>query len=179
VDLLDVSVVGTPAYNGTSASARNASGASWDALNAKVAAMPGDWARQEKAAAIGAEIRADAAKAATRAVPRPKLDDESYEAAICEVQKALSDKFNGKYWTVETHGDYAIACDYSDGKYYRFSYSQDDVTGAYSFGDPQEMVSTWVPVDVRSIKRMGAFRQCVADRALKAQMRAAAGISGR
>lgn len=57
LDIYDVSMVGDPAYSGTACVARSA-GSNAELL-AKVLAMPSDWKRQERAAAIGKEIMAE------------------------------------------------------------------------------------------------------------------------
>jgi HK97 family phage prohead protease len=183
VDLFDVSLVATPAYQGTSAAARSATaivGPS-DLLN-RLLAMPGDWKRQERARAIGLEIAAD--KRATRAAAAAGDDEEDEtDEEMDDLRSALANHFGKashghtpKYWPVELKDSSVVASDMDsyDAKYVEIPCTRDD-EGNFSFGDPSEDGIDYLPAG-RAADYAHEVRTAKADTALKVRMRAAAGI---
>ena len=181
VDLLDCSLVGSPAYPGTSAAARSAASADVNDLRARVLAMPGDWARQERARQIGLAIAAE-----KRAAAEPDEDeDNSEDEEMDSLRSALANHFGKashghtpKYWPIEKKGNSVIASDMDayDPKYVSIPCKRDD-EGNFSFGDPDDGVD-YDPTG-RAIHWAYVVRGAKSDAALKTRMRAAAGIGSR
>lgn len=166
VNLFDVSVVTYPAYPGTEAGTRS------DEVAAEVRSMLADFAAQRGLAVVppAAEVRDE---------------DESWEEHISEVAAALCEKYPApatgagyygpcKYWVLETHDDYVIVCESTQGenKYYRISYAQ--VDDAFTFGEPTEVEKEWVDaedgqraakrvIELRSLHSLAADHQYAAD----------------
>lgn len=149
VDLFDVSAVTYPAYEDTTVSAR------------------GD--------IVPAELRSRLAARKTGQPIEKRDDDDSYEEVISDVNAALAVRFpsvyedggvtpynNGKYYIVETHAEYVIACDWQAQEYSRIPYVEDEATETYTFGAPQPVEKSWVPVE-RSAKRFAELRKSYMD----------------
>lgn len=176
VDLMDVSLVGVPAYAGTSAAARSASASTSDLL-ARALAMPGDWARQEKAHEITLQLLDEQQRDASAAADVSDVDDED---DFDDLRKALTKQFGrGEhglpcYFPVELKGDQLIVADvgHLNPTYYTVPVHQDDA-GKYNFGLPKELLS-YAPT-VRAAIHDQEARQAKADAELKFRMRAAAG----
>lgn len=178
VDLLDVSLVAVPAYNDTSAAARSAAAiVGRSELLTRVLAMPGDWARQERANAIEREIAADEKRAAA--------DDEEDETdpEMDDLRSALADHFGKashghtpKYWPVEMKDKSVIASDMDsyDAKYVSIPCTRDE-EGNFTFGDPSEDGIDYTPTG-RAANYAAEVRTAKADSTIKVRMRAAAGI---
>jgi HK97 family phage prohead protease len=156
VDLIDVSAVTYPAYNGTSVDAR---------------CLFPDGEIVEIRSAIES-LKAQRAQAA-----ETREAGESFEESIREVAKALNEKYPatyddgtpvpasyncGKYWIVETYENYVIACDFNSGKYYKIPYVENETNGeaneTFTFGALEEVVQDWKPADARSAQRVAEFR---------------------
>jgi uncharacterized protein len=156
VNLFDVSAVTHPAYNDTSVSAREAT--------------------------MTPEIRSILKTIVEkRALIEKREAGDSLEEYICEVSKALAEKFpqtgdanawcgtyGGQYYVCETHVDYLIASDCSTGDYVRISYMEDGVDN-YVFGTPVAVEKEWVEsergakivAEVRAMK--ASHMQAIAD----------------
>jgi len=181
VDLADVSLVATPAYEGTSASVRSAVDANVNDLRARVLAMPSDWARQERANQIGLAIAAE-----KRAAAEPDEDeDDSEDEEMDSLRSALANHFGKashghtpKYWPVELKNDSVVASDMDayDPKYVSIPCERDD-EGNFSFGDPDDDLD-YEPTG-RAIHSAYVVRGAKSDAELKTRMRAAAGIGSR
>jgi HK97 family phage prohead protease len=183
VDLADVSLVSTGAYEGTSASARSATSADVNDLSARVLAMPGDWARQERAHQIGLQIAAD--QRAARAVAESDDEDDDTDEEMDSLRSALANHFGKashghtpKFWPVEMKGDSVIASDMDsyDAKYVSIPCKRDD-EGNFTFGDLDDGVD-YDPTG-RAIHFAYQVHGAKSDAALKTRMRAAAGILSR
>jgi HK97 family phage prohead protease len=183
VDLLDCSLVAEPAYPGTSAAARSAASTDLNDLRARVPAMPGDWARQERAYRLGLEIAAD--QRAARAVADSDDEGDDPDEEMDSLRSALADHFGKashghtpKFWPVELKGNSVIASDMDsyDAKYVAIPCKRDD-EGNFSFGDPDDGVD-YDPTG-RAIHFAYQVRTAKSDAELKTRMRAAAGIGSR
>ena len=141
VNLMDVSAVTYPAYEGT-----------------------GVMARGEEV--IPAEIRS-----AIAAKQAEKRDDDSYEQEMKEVSKALDKAYPAptegsapccgscsKYWVIETHDDYVIACEWGTGLNWKIPYTEDEATETFTFGTPERVESKWVPEGERGARRIAEYR---------------------
>lgn len=180
VDLLDVSLVATPAYEGTSAAARSAAAiVGHSDLLARVLAMPGDWARQERARQIGLGIAADerAARAAAAADEEDDTDPEmdAMRSALANHFGKASHGHTPKYWPVEMNGSHVVASDMDsyDAKYVSIPCTRDE-EGNFTFGDPDDYID-YAPTG-RAANYASEMRTAKADAACKTRMRAAAGI---
>jgi HK97 family phage prohead protease len=183
VDLYDASLVGVPAYEGTSASARSVASATSTNVNdlrAQVLAMPADWARQERANQIGLQIAAD-----QRAAAESDDEDDDTDEEMDSLRSALADHFGKashghtpKFWPVEMKGDSVIASDMDayDPKYVSIPCKRDD-EGNFTFGDPDDGVD-YDPTG-RAIHFAYQVRTAKSNAELKTRMRAAAGIWSR
>jgi uncharacterized protein len=183
VDLLDCSLVGVPAYEGTSASARSAASSDVNDLRARVLAMPADWARQERAYRLGLEIAAD--QRAARAVAESDDEDDDTDEEMDSLRSALANHFGKashghtpKFWPVELKNDSVIASDMDayDPKYVSIPCKRDD-EGNFSFGDPDDDLD-YEPTG-RAIHFAYEVRGAKSDAELKTRMGAAAGILSR
>lgn len=183
VDLLDCSLVGVPAYEGTSASARSAANSDVNDLRARVLAMPGDWERQDRARQIGFEIVAD--QRAARAVADSDDEDDDTDEEMDSLRSALANHFGKashghtpKFWPVELKGNSVIAADMDsyDAKYVSIPCKRDD-EGNFSFGDPDDGID-YEPTG-RAIHFAYQVRTAKSNSELKTRMRAAAGILSR
>jgi hypothetical protein len=186
VDLYDASLVGVPAYEGTSASARSAASATSANVNdlrARVLAMPGDWERQDRARQIGFEIAAS--QRAERAAAESDDEDDDTDEEMDSLRNALANHFGKashghtpKFWPVELKNDSVIASDMDayDPKYVSIPCKRDD-EGNFSFGDPDDGVD-YDPTG-RAIHFAYVVHRAKADAELKTRMRAAAGILSR
>jgi HK97 family phage prohead protease len=180
VDLMDCSLVATPAYEGTSAAARSAAAIVGPSdLLARLLAMPGDWQRQERAHAIELQITADERAARAAAADEEDETDED----IDDLRSALANHFGKashghtpKYWPVELKDNAVVAADMDsyDAKYVSIPCTRDE-DGDFEFGDPSEDGLDYVPAG-RAANYSHEVRTAKADTALKVRMRAAAGI---
>lgn len=181
VDLCDVSLVATPAYQGTSAAARSAIAiVGHSDLLSRVLAMPGDWKRQERAHAIGLEIAAD--ERATRAAAADDEEDDT-DPEMDDLRSALANHFGKashghtpKYWPVELKDNSVVASDMDsyDARYVSIPCTRDD-EGGFTFGDPDDDID-YVPTG-RAANYASEVRAAKADGEAKLRMRSAAGIS--
>ena len=141
VNLMDVSAVCMPAYEGTTVMARGEE-------------------------VIPAEIRS-----AIAAKQAEKRDDDSYEQEMKEVSKALDKAYPAptegsapccgscsKYWVIETHDDYVIACEWGTGLNWKIPYTEDEATETFTFGTPEQVESKWVPEGERGARRIAEYR---------------------
>ena len=181
LDLADVSLVGVPAYEGTSASARSAAASTNDLL-ARALAMPGDWARQEKARALAAEIQADKiaeiAQGNAAAVAAAKAEHEELDGLRDALAKHFGKADHGytpRYWPVERKGSAVVACDMNvyELPYVSIPFTRDD-DEEYDFGEPEELIL--YSATGRAAARRNEARTARADGDLRRRMRAAAGI---
>src|SRR5579864_2692450 len=183
IDLADVSLVGVPAYSGTSASARSASVSTGDLL-ARALAMPGDWARQEKARALAAEIEADkiaqiapgnAAAAAAAAETAKQEELDSLREALAKVFGKADHGFTPRYWPVERKAGSVVACDMNvyELPYVSIPFTRDE-DDEYDFGEPEKLIS--YSATGRAADQVQEARTAKADGELRSRMRAAAGI---
>jgi hypothetical protein len=177
VDLLDCSLVGSPAYEGTSAAARSAAPANVDAIRARVLAMPGDWARAERAHAVGLEIIASRGSNATDSDD----DDVDGDEGLEDLRDALHAHFGKadhgltpRYWPVERNDSSVTCCDMNAHELSCCSipYTCDD-DGNFTFGDPAE--TDYSPTG-RASQNAHEARTARADGALRMRMQVAAGI---
>lgn len=179
VDLLDCSLVATPAYEGTSAAARSATAIVGPSdLLARLLAMPGDWARQERAREIGLTV---AGERAARAAANEEEDDTDEE--MDNLRSALANHFGRashghtpKFWPIELNDNAVVAADMDsyDAKYVSIPCTRDD-EGNFAFGDPSGDGIDYAPTG-RAADYASEVRTAKADAACKARMRAAAGI---
>lgn len=144
VNLMDVSAVTYPAYEGTGVMARG------DEI-------------------IPAEIRsAIAAKQAEQ-----RADDDSYEEQTREICAALCQKYpapesqpcswGGRYYVIETYADYVIVCEYGpEDKYFKVPYKEDP-EDVFTFGELQPVEKEWVPASERAIKALAEYRNLKAE----------------
>jgi uncharacterized protein len=180
VDLHDVSLVATPAYQGTSAAARSAVAIVGQSdLLARVLAMPGDWARQERAHAIGVGIAADErARAAAAADEQGDTDPEmdALRSALANHFGKASHGHTPKFWPVELKDNSVIASDMDsyDSAYVSIPCTRDE-KGGFTFGDPDDDAIDYVPTG-RAAHYAAEVRTAKSDSALKVRMHAAAGI---
>jgi HK97 family phage prohead protease len=182
VDLFDVSLVATPAYQGTSADARSATAiVGHSDLLTRVLAMPGDWKRQERAHKLGLEIAAD--ERATRAAAAADAEDDDTDPEMDDLRSALANHFGKashghtpKFWPVELKDNSVIASDMDsyDAKYVAIPCTRDD-EGNFAFGDPSADGIDYAPTG-RAADYASEVRTAKADAACKARMRFAAGI---
>jgi hypothetical protein len=158
VDLIDCALVGTPAYDGTSADARSADTAGDAARRARFAEMQADWERREKAAAIAARIATES-QAQTRG-------NQDWFAARCE------EACRAKGLAYCDHdNDFVYAADPDDGdeqNCLRFEYDVDDE------GRPVLDENSRTRVK-HSLTHSERGRKILADRQLRRQMAVAAG----
>jgi uncharacterized protein len=181
VDLLDCSLVATPAYAGTSAAARSATAiVGPSALLARLLAMPGDWQRQERAQALGLEIAAS--ERAARAAAADEAEDDTDEE-MDNLRSALANHFGKashghtpKFWPIELKDNAVVAADMDsyDATYVSIPCTRDE-DGRFAFGDPSEDAIDYVPTG-RATGFAYEARTEKTDAACKARMRAAAGI---
>lgn len=155
VDLVDVSAVTYPAYNGTSVDAR--------------CLFPDGVIESIKVA-----VEARAAKIAQQSAERRAAEEQSLEDQIAAVNKALAVKYppeagegccpSTQYWTVETYKDTAIICSWKSGgcEYFQITYHIGD-DGVALIGDElTPMEQTWVPAGERAKARLEEIRTKVA-----------------
>jgi HK97 family phage prohead protease len=119
VDLMDCAIVGVPAYEGTSASARNADGGYVEAMRARLATMNADFERSERAHALRMQLLSEG-----RADSDGDLDEENPFEAAC---RALGLDF------CDNDDDFVFASDPNDlneQNCLRFEYQIDDDEGA-------------------------------------------------
>ena len=86
VDLIDVSLVGTPAYEGTSATARNADGAYVEAMRARLGTMNADFERSERAHALRMQLLSEG-----RSDDSDLDEEDPFEAACREMDLDFCD----------------------------------------------------------------------------------------
>lgn len=85
VDLIDVSLVGSPAYEGTTASARSADGGYVETMRARLATMNADFERSERAHALRMQLLSEG-----RSDSDSDLDEEDlFESACRELDPPL------------------------------------------------------------------------------------------
>jgi HK97 family phage prohead protease len=173
VDLIEVAIVALPAYPGTSADARSiAATADSAALLARVQAMPGEWARQERIhqASIAVATRSDT----------DNSEPEGEEDFTDEMQEAIAERF-GSTRSGAHPAHYLVRYDQkrcytrhldSDTRC-KMSYERDE-DGAYSFGECEPDTDYCEPDD-RSRARQATARELVADENLRIRMANAAG----
>lgn len=176
--LHDVSVVTSAFYgnNATAVATRNA-GASVDELRARLLAMPGDWARQQRAHEITLQLLDEKRRDASEPDEGDDGDDDDLET----LRKALLGQFGKgehglpKYFPVELNGDKLVIADvwHLNPAYHVVPVHQDD-SGHYTFGIPKELID-YFPKGRAGIHAHEA-RQGKADAELRFRMRAAAGI---
>lgn len=179
VNLIEISLVALPAYSGTSADARALLATTDTAeLLARVAAMPGDWARRDKAHELGLRIIAE------RAAEQKRSDtadgDEPTEEDFTAAQEALIEKFGrsacgfapahylldmNKSSVRTLHMDSQVRC--------RCEYTRDD-EDVFDFGDVTPDSDAGMIGD-RAAKRLAEARQIQADSELRQRMAVAAG----
>jgi hypothetical protein len=78
VDLMDCAIVGVPAYEGTSATARDANGGYVDAMRARLATMNADFERSEQAHALRMQLLSEGREDSDGDLDDP---DDPFEAA--------------------------------------------------------------------------------------------------
>lgn len=143
VNLMDISAVVYPAYTGTAVIARGED-------------------------VVPAEIRS-----ALAAHTEHRQEDESYEAEINCVGKAIDKAFpkpnasasdeccfgsQGRFYIIETYDDYVIVSECGSADYYKIPYVEDEAAETYVFGTPEKVVKEYVPADERAAKRVAIFR---------------------
>lgn len=171
VDLIDVSPVTHPCYTGTSVDARCAEAPVElrSAVEAKNEAL-----RNPPVVTPPAEIVAAVEK---REVVDAIVNDlDSFQDAICEIDKALAVAFpwvadpsglyacgpcnGGKYYTCDTFEDYVIAADCATGEYFQIPYLHDESKPEgeqITFGEPIAVEKVYVASD-RATARNTEFR---------------------
>lgn len=173
-NLLDVSPVTYPCYQGTDVYARSAAEvpvelrSAVDAKNAALVTPPAVIVPpvKERKMKTAAEMR--------QIVDAIDNNIDSFEDAICEVSKALAAKFpapeaaegmcqpcyGGQFYEMETYEDFVIACECTTGEYYMIPYLHDESKPEgeeITFGEPVCVEKTWVPSD-RNAKKVAEFR---------------------
>jgi HK97 family phage prohead protease len=167
VDLLDVSLVGIPAYSGTSASARNVDAAYFDAVRARLETMKADWARADRAHEILIRLSAEHRR-------RDDNDDDGpdEEDLFDEACRTLGLEY------CDHDEDFVYAGDPEDDdedNCLRFEYSLDKQGNPTIDEDSRSEVKHSLIHSERGRKILAERRVRRADAALKFRMEAAAG----